>query len=218
MRARERWPQWRPQSAAFDGSFAVPTLQQVIDPVRAKQVEHGRPVGLYPETKHPAHFAARCLPLEERLARALHDNGWHTADAPVLLQSFEVASLRRLAGLSPLRRVQLAEERALLDASALREIGSYAQGVGVAKAQVIPRDEQGRLGRPTSLVARAHDAGRFVHAWTFRPENEFLPADLQGRPGEELRRFLATGIDGVFADRPADALATLIAPIALIPN
>lgn len=207
LRARERWPQLRPQSAAFDGRFGIPTLQQVIELLRAKEAQLGRPIGLYPETKHAAHFRARGLPLEEMLARTLHDNGWRTAGDPVFLQSFEADSLRRLAELTPLRRVQLVGERSAVDAAALRAIAGYAHGVGAAKALLIPRDAAGRLAAPAPVVAQAHEAGLLVHAWTFRREDRFLPADLQGRPDDELRRFLETGLDGVFADQPGAARA-----------
>ncbi len=95
----------------------------------------------------------------------------------------------------------------MLDEAALRSISQYAQAIGVAKAQVIGRDAQARLGAPTSLVARAHAVGLAVHAWTFRREANFLPTEMQ--PDEELRRFLATGLDGVFADQPGAARAVV---------
>lgn len=211
LRARERWPQLRPQSAAFDGKFQVPTLQQVIALVRAKEVRLGRRIGLYPETKHAAHFRARGLPLEETLVRTLHDSGWRAARDAVFLQSFESASLRRLAELSALQRVQLLGERSAVDAAALRAIAGYAQGIGAAKALLIPPDAAGRLAAPTPVVAEAHKAGLLVHAWTFRREDRFLPADLQGRPDQELTRFLETGLDGVFADQPGAARAVVSA-------
>lgn len=209
LRARERWPQLRPQSAAFDGRFHVPTLQQVIDLVRAKEAQLGRRIGLYPETKHAAHFRSRGLPLEELLVRTLHDSGWRAAGDAVFLQSFESASLRRLAELTPLRRVQLIGERGTVDPAVLRGIAGYAQGIGAAKGLLIPRDAAGRLATPAPVVAQAHEAGLLVHAWTFRREDRFLPTDLQGQPDQELTRFLETGLDGVFADQPGAARAVV---------
>lgn len=205
LRARERWPQWRPGSAAFDGKFGIPSLAQVIELLRAKAQATGRRIGLYPETKLAAHFAERGLALEEPLVHTLHAAGWGKADDPVLLQSFEPESLRKLARLTDLRRVQLAGERHPLDVAALRAIAGYAQGIGVAKALVIPRLPGGALGAPTPQVAQAHAAGLAVHAWTFRREPNFLPTGVDG--DEELRRFLATGLDGVFTDHPGAAVA-----------
>ncbi len=201
LRARERWPQWRPGSAAFDGHFGIPSLAQVIALLRRKETETGRPIGLYPETKNPSHFAARGLALEAPLVRALHDAGWTAADDPVFLQSFEAASLRTLAGLTRLRRVQLAGERRTIDASALREIATYAQGLGAAKGLLLPRGGDGALGAATAVLTLAHEAGLAVHAWTFRREPHFLPTGLDAE--QELQRFLALGLDGVFTDHPA---------------
>jgi glycerophosphoryl diester phosphodiesterase len=204
LRARERWPQWRPGSAAFDGKFGIPSLAQILELLQRKAQATGRRIGLYPETKLAAHFAGRGLALEAPLVSTLHAAGWREAADPVLLQSFEPDSLRQLARLTELRRVQLVSERRPLDAAALRAIAGYAQGIGAAKGLVIPRLPGGALGAPTPLVAQAHAAGLAVHAWTFRGEPNFLPAGVDA--DEELRRFLATGVDGVFTDHPAAAV------------
>jgi len=106
----------------------------------------------------------------------------------------------------------------LATADGLAWIAGYAHGIGPHKDLVIPRVEGGVLGTPTALVRDAHAAGLVVHPWTFRSENFFLPTDLRrgdpthpeflrqrGDANEELRRFLEAGVDGVFADHPADA-------------
>jgi glycerophosphoryl diester phosphodiesterase len=205
LRARERWPQWRPGSAAFDGEFGIPSLAQIVELLRKKSNAIGRTIGLYPETKLPAHFAERGLALEEPLVRTLRAAGWRDAVDPVLLQSFDPDSLRKLARLTDLRRVQLVSDRRPLDVAALRAIAGYAHGIGAAKALLIPRRPDGALGAPTPLVAQAHAAGLVVHAWTFRREPNFLPIGVDG--DEELRRFLAIGLDGVFTDHPGAAVA-----------
>ena len=103
----------------------------------------------------------------------------------------------------------------LVTPSGLDDIASYADAIGPPKDLVITRDAAGRLAAPTGLVQAAHARGLAVHAWTFRAENEFLPADFrsstdpagQGDLAGELRAFLATGLDGVFADHPDVAVA-----------
>ena len=97
----------------------------------------------------------------------------------------------------------------------LTAIRRYADGIGPDKARIMPRDAAGRSLAPTALVADAHAAGLLVHPWTFRPENGFLPAELRrgddpsayGDGAAELAMFLAAGVDGVFADLPAMAVA-----------
>jgi glycerophosphoryl diester phosphodiesterase len=210
LRARERLPVVRPGSAALDGRFGVPTLQEVADVARREGERRGHPVGLYPETKHPAYFRSIGLPLEEPLVATLHSAGYRGVEAPVFIQSFESDSLRRLAGMTSLRLAQLlsagpqAAERT--DARALADVARYARAIGADKDLVIPRDSTGNLLAPSSLVADAHAAGLLVHAWTFRAEAAFLPANVRDAAAE-YAVFYATGLDGVFTDQPDLAVA-----------
>lgn len=205
LRATERFAQLRPANTALDGQFEIVTLAEIIALVQRRSREIGRPIGLYPETKHPAHFAAIGLPLEKPLVDALHAAGYRGAGAPVFLQSFDKESLIRLAGLTDLPRVFLSGKA--LAAADLAEIARFASGVGLAKNAVIPRVQGGALGAPGAQVADAHAAGLLVHVWTFRNEPSFLPRDLATDPDAELDRFLQTGIDGVFTDYPDTAAA-----------
>jgi len=228
LRAIERIPQIRPGNARLDGAFEVPTLQEIIDLVKSLQLSQQRTIGLYPETKHPTHFQQLGLGLEKPLVKLLKKNGYRDARAPVYIQSFEVENLKTLSRLTSLRLVQLLwidgqpYDQQLLGTglsyaqmstpAGLREIARYAVGVGPEKSQIIPRDAQGNLD-PTSassLVADAHAAGLKVHPYTFRAENNFLPANLRsgddpqarGDIEAEIRAFLDTGIDGLFIDHP----------------
>lgn len=70
LRARERLPF---RSKAHDGQFDVPTFDEVIALAAWLSSERGRPVGLYPETKHPSYFRSIGRPLEEPLARRRRD-------------------------------------------------------------------------------------------------------------------------------------------------
>jgi len=210
LRARERLPELRPASAAFDGHFGIPTLQEIADVARRGGERRGRTVGLYPETKHPTYFRSIGLPLEEPLVVTLHSAGYRGVEAPVFIQSFEADSLRRLAGITPLRLVQLlsagpqAAERT--HPRALADVARYATAIGADKDLIIPRDSAGDLVAPSSLVADVHTAGLLVHAWTFRAEPAFLPANIRDAAAE-YAVFYATGIDGVFTDQPDLAVA-----------
>jgi glycerophosphoryl diester phosphodiesterase len=82
---------------------------------------------------------------------------------------------------------------------------------------MIPREADGTLGAPTPVIADAHAAGLEVHGWTFRLENQFLPAELRSSadpnaPGDlagEIRTFVGAGMDGLFSDHPDVAVATV---------
>ena len=101
----------------------------------------------------------------------------------------------------------------------LREIATYANGIGPSKDMVIPRDAQNNLAAPTALVADAHAARLVLHPYTFRPENPFLPANLRrgdvaspsarGDLAAEITAFLQAGVDGVFTDDPGVGRAAM---------
>jgi glycerophosphoryl diester phosphodiesterase len=101
----------------------------------------------------------------------------------------------------------------MTSARGLRDIAAYADIVAPPTRGVIPLGADERLARPLPIVADAHNAGLLVHTWTFRPENMFLAADFRNDAGAgvrneagsiaEMRRYLETGIDGLFSDDTA---------------
>lgn len=241
LRARERLPQVRRANTRFDGMFEIPTLAEVLELVkaandrrreqdRAGRDERGgrkerRAIGVYPETKHPTYFQAIGLPLEEPLVRTLRRHGFEGRHAPVFIQSFETANLRKLRRMTQLPLVQLlngsgrpydfvvsGDPRTYADLAkpeGLADISSYAQGIGANTSLMIPL-VGGRLGTPTTLVQDAHRAGLVVHGWTFRAENVFLPDDFDqgtdptawGLLDGQIKAFLQLGMDGFFTDHP----------------
>lgn len=237
LRVRERIPDLRPGNTRFDGQFEIPTLEEILSLVRGVELARAArarqlgvppppPIGVYPETKHPSHFAARALAMEAPLVATLARHGYEGREAPVWLQSFEVGNLRSLAAMTQLPRVQLIEESGapydfvaagdvrryadLIAPAGLREIAGYAQAIGPNKSLVIPRRTDGSLGAATALTDHAHGQGLAVHPWTFRAENAFLPAELRrgAQPTDrgdlvaELLAYLRCGIDGFFTDQP----------------
>jgi glycerophosphoryl diester phosphodiesterase len=197
LRARERLPQLRPQNCAFDGRFTVPTFDEIMQLANeANQGRGGPRIGIYPETKHPAHFAAIGLPQEQAVLDCLQRHGYADSGSPVFIQSFDPNNLRQLRGMTQLPLLQLLEH-ALGDLGA---VAQYADGIGIAKALASAEG-----------VGAAHAVNLKVHVWTFRAENEFLPKDLQigdaaaahGNLEAEIRRYLDRGIDGFFVDFPA---------------
>lgn len=109
----------------------------------------------------------------------------------------------------------------------LAEIKSYADGIGPWKRYIV--SVKGRVGadgkvivvngdgkindadaetmEPTTLIADAHRAGLFVHAFTFRNESRRLAATYRGDPRQEYLQFYALGLDGLFTDFTDTALS-----------
>jgi glycerophosphoryl diester phosphodiesterase len=203
LRAKERLP-FRSQDN--DGKFEIPTFDEVIALAQDLTQQLGRPIGIYPETKHPAYFRGIGLPLEEPLLKALAAHRWNTREAPVLIQSFE-DNLRALRAKTRVRLVQLSEQP--LSDERLADIATYADGIGVEHRLVIPQDEDGRVLEPTDLVARAHERGLAVHVWTLRNEPRYLSTSYNGDPAAEYRRFRDLGVDAIFTDFADTASAAL---------
>ena len=227
LRARERLPEVRPDSARFDGRFEVPAIREVLDLARRKTRETGRTIGVYPETKHPTYHRSIGLPLEEKLVALLKENGFAGRDAPAFIQSFEVGNLKQLRKMTELRLVFLIDAKLtaegkveygrpydfvasgegrtygdLLTPAGLVEVRTFADGIGPPKGCILPTDANGRLLEPTTLVRDAHAAGLLVHPYTFRAEPKFLPAGYGGDPVKEYELFFELGADGVFSDQP----------------
>jgi len=226
LRARERIAQLRPANAAQDGRLQIASFDEILrylaEVNAIRQLAGLAAVGVYPETKHPTHFAAIGLALEPPLVAALKSGA---GNAPVFIQSFEVDNLRQLRSVCDYPLVQLmsvaggpwdqrhdagsSEYSLMIEPDGLRRIAGYASAIGVQKEMVLASC-QTTLTRKASLIGDAHAAGLAVHAWTFRAENHFLPSTLRSgddaaAPGDmraEITAFIAAGVDGLFCDQP----------------
>jgi glycerophosphoryl diester phosphodiesterase len=206
LRAKERLAF---RSHEFDGRFDVPTFDEVIELAQQMGKELGRPIGVYPETKHPTYFRGIGLPIEEKLLASLTAHGWNRRDAPVFIQSFESGNLRELRKKTGVRLMQLVTTAASVDAAGLKDIAGYADAIGPEKRLIVPVGPDGSLLPPTDLVTRAHALGLLVHVWTLRIDKEFLPAGYHGRAEAEFEQFRTLGVDGLFTDFPDVAARAL---------
>jgi glycerophosphoryl diester phosphodiesterase len=222
LRARERLPQLREANTRYDGAFAIPTFDEVLELVSAADAQRaaaaraaGKPapprIGIYPETKHPSYFAARGLHFDDRLLEALNRHGYSRRSDPICIQSFEVGNLKTLRRRTDLPLVQLVapsgqpfdftlagDPRSYLDLmsdAGLAEIATYADAIGPHKWMVV---EFGPAGpRDTGLARRARNFKLGVHVWTLRAENEFLPVALRSAGGPAARGDLNQEIDAL---------------------
>ena len=211
LRARERLPELRPANSAFDGQELILTFDEVLD------IAEAAGVGIAPELKHPSYFIGIGLPMEPPLIAALTAHGLMGADAPILIQCFEVDALRSLDRSTDAPLLQLVASgggpadnpdqtyASMTTPEGLVEIRTYADWIGADTALIEPTP-----GAPTALIADAHAAGLKVAAWTFRAENIFLPESdrigtdpaAHGRVQERLARFARYGLDAAFMDQP----------------
>lgn len=239
LRAVERLPQFRPGSVQYNGMFQVLTFEEIIDFTAAEAAARGRIIGLVPELKHSTYFASVGLPLEDRFLSILaaHDytrrNPVEIQSFEVANLKYMRGKLGQRANLR-LMQLVIAENVRPMDVAkaggtltfaqmctpaGLRDIAQYADVVAPPTRSLIPLKKDGSLDQPSSLVDDAHKAGLRVEPWTFRPENHFLAADFRNNAGDaarneagsiaEIKRYIATGLDGFFTDDPALGRAAL---------
>jgi glycerophosphoryl diester phosphodiesterase len=243
---------------SHNGKYQIPTLQEVLDLAKAEGAKAGRTVGVYPETKHPTYHVNLGLKLEDRLLAVLAQYGYTTKASPVIVQSFEVSNLKYLRSKTQIRLVQLVDANdvnpdgsmdltapydkpydfavagdartfaSLLTPAGLKEVKTYADGIGPWKPYLIPSkqvdankdgkaddlnadgviDDRDRVMMPaTDVVKNAHAEGLMVHPYTFRSEAKRLASDFKGDPKAEYKLFYNLGVDGVFSDFPDHAKA-----------
>ncbi len=216
LRARERL---KFRSHDYDGQFTVPTFAEVLALVARKRADRSRPIGVYPELKHPAYFAGLGFKQEETLLSELQKAGYSQRTDPVFIQSFEPTCLRTLRRMTELRLVQLLDDAShrpydlvkagdprtfgdLSKPAGLDDIASYADGIGVNKELILPLAPGGRTLPPTTIITDAHARKLKVHVFTFRQEVVFIPPDFDFDVVTEVRAYLKLGVDGLFCDFP----------------
>ena len=213
LRAVERMPELRPLNTAYDGHFGILTLGEVVSLARTRSTDD-RPIRVLAELKHADWATQHGLPMAELVAAELQRLDATDASGPVMVQSFEPAvlrDLRTLLGEDGPQMIQLVDDHAtgdrMVSRAGLREISTYAQGIGPSRERILAR-------RPASLVEEAHRAALTVFCWTLRAENAFLPPHLRvgdapnglGDALAEARLLLAMGVDGLITDSPDHAV------------
>ena len=103
LRARERIPEIRPNNTEYNDRFEIPTFAEVIQLTQQLSTAQ-RPIGIYPETKHPTFFAKEGKHLDgtfikqsvgEKLIQTLIAENF-TDPTRIYIQSFEIENLIEL--------------------------------------------------------------------------------------------------------------------------
>ena len=89
----------------LNGKFPILTMQEIIDLARAESAKSGRVITVYPEAKNPYWNNAQAIangcgkgehPFEDAIIKLIEDNRLNYHSAPILVQSFDPASLKYL--------------------------------------------------------------------------------------------------------------------------
>lgn len=197
LKARQRFA-GRDQS--FNDQFDILTFNEVLDLVIAQDAV-GRTVGLHIEAKWPSYFESVGLGMTDPILEALERKGIRDAGIPVYIQCFEPQFLAQVAEKSDIPLIQnlIGPPYAALLGMDIQLEDVTTAGVGANKTLILSED-----GTTTDYVDRAHEAGLLVHVFTVRDDS---PAPGFEDSAAEFRALFDAGIDGVWTDYPATAVA-----------
>jgi len=197
LKARQQF-EGRPME--YNDTLDILTFDEVMDIVLAEAAK-GNNVGLHVEAKWPGHYTEIGKGLADPILDAIKAKGLKEAGIPVYIQCFEPQFLAEVAEKSDLPLVQnlVGQPYASMMGLEYKLEDIPTEGVGADVSYVMNKD-----GNPTDFVDHAHALGKLVHVYTVRddrPDTGFETSDA------ELRALFAAGIDGVWVDFPATAVA-----------
>lgn len=201
------------------GSFHIASLREELEMVEGLNRSTGRRAGIYPEAKRPAWHRGEGIDLAALLVDVLTEYGYRSHDDAAWLQCFDATELRRIREQlgCELKLVQLIGENswnesatdydALRTPAGLREIATYADGIGPWLGQLYTLADIDGQPVSTGLVTAARSAGLVVHPYTFRAD-DLMPGFASF---ESMVHWFVSGlgIDGLFTDFPDRARAAL---------
>ena len=195
LRAIERYPEGRIESAKHSGEFEIPSLEELL----ANPAFEGRHLIL--ELKDGKRFLEKGLNLVDSVSKVLAKSNWRTRGIKLTVESFEFSILRSAKAAFGLgidfvflsAPETLPSGKAFLEDDLLEEIAAEFDGVSVA-IEMLWEGE---------LVSRAKALGLKVFAYTARVET------AKGDVEAWFEKLVQSGVDGIFADQPDRLIKTV---------
>lgn len=188
LRATERYPQGRVDSASHDGRYQIPTLKQVLQNPKFDG-KH-----LIIEIKYGKHFQDVGLDPIPLLADLIRESNFEDRGLKLTVECFEFGILRQAKqAIGPgvdfvflSAPDMLPEGYSELTDDLLDEIAENFDGLSVAIPMVLGGD----------LVTRAKERGLKMLTYTARTET------AEGSWQDWFKTLAGTGVDGIFCDQP----------------
>ncbi len=197
LKARQQFPS---RTMEFNDQLDILTFGEVID-IALAAAKDGRKVGLHIEAKWPSYYTSVGLDMVDPIIDAMNAKGLAEAGIPVFIQCFEppfLAAFSEKSDLPVIQNMVGPPYNKLLGLDYKLE-DMTTRGVGAEKSFILNKD-----GTVTNFVERAHERGLLVHVYTVRDDN---PAEGFKDARAELEALIAAGVDGIWVDYPATAVA-----------
>ncbi|QDT34601.1 glycerophosphodiester phosphodiesterase [Thalassoglobus polymorphus] len=198
------------------GSFKIPSLAEELELIQGLNKSTGKNVGIYPELKHPKFHHSEGKDLAKVVLDTLEKFGYTKKSDPCFVQCFEESETKRLKAEfnCKLKTVQLLSNKDWMSQSKLKEernrqlkeIASFAEGIGPIIDSVFRKDPMGGTPIPTELTVNAHQHGLVVHPWTYRVDSVAKNFETFEQMHEAT---VLAGIDAIFSDFPDKSVELL---------
>lgn len=202
-----------PERYAGSGApFAMVTLAEELEFVRAVNQSAGRDVGVYTEVKAPAWHRAQGKDITRIVLEVMERHGYSKRSDNAYLQCFDALELKRVRDElhSDLKLIQLIGENswkesttdydAMMTAAGMAEVAEYADGIGPEISQLVVWPAPGAAARIKPLGKLARARGLLLHPYTLRVDS--LPANAPGVGAVLDVLVKRIKIDGIFSDFP----------------
>jgi len=179
--------------------FSVPTLVEYIELIQGLNETTGKNIGLYVEYKSPKFHREAGKDIAKKLLAVLQKYGYSAPQSGAIIQCFDPLSLKKLRRQTALPLVQLiaanewreadTDYDKMMTPAGLKEVASYADGIGPWTKFVLENDQ---------LVKLAKQNGLYVHAYTIRKEQ--IPVQFKDLDDFHNTLYFKKNIDGLFSD------------------
>lgn len=201
----------------YSSRFQIVTLEEEIELIQGLNKSTGKNIGIYTEIKSPAWHREQGKDISKIVLNILREKGYTTKYDNIYIECFDPHELKRVRFElnSQLKLIQLigdnqwresdADYEFLQTPNGLKDISSYADGIGPWLQQIVTgRNKSGRFIF-SSLTDNAHQIGLKVHVYTLRKDD--LPPIA-----DDFNKLLVAvlghaGVDGIFTDYPDYAVA-----------
>jgi glycerophosphoryl diester phosphodiesterase len=193
LRAIERIPEVRPGSAKFDGQFQIPTFNELLEaPFIAGKT-------LVVEIKQGTHLDVLKQSVASLVRKAIVSSSVTSRAVKLIIESFSFDLLMQakaeLVAAGMLAKYFLAIDKAVLEEESIRELAKEVDGIAISTHLLFSQ---------ASWVATAH--ANSLELWVFTARAERAETSID----EYYEQFIASGVDGIFADQP-DLLRRVLA-------
>lgn len=211
----------------FKSSFQISTLQEEIELIQGLNFSRNKNIGIYVEIKAPWFHQLEGKDISKKTLEVIKSYGYSNKQDKAYVQCFDPDETKRINDkLMPelgmnLKLIQLIAETEwnetmrmvegklipysyewMFKPDAMKKIAKYADGIGPWKPMLVSTKSTPTNLIINNMVKQAHLHGMKVHPYTFRKDQDRIPAYAKNFE-QLLDIFLyQVGVDGVFTDFP----------------